>query len=134
MKWTKDIPREDGYYWWRASVKDKYPEVVEICDGTVCDIRDGEYHEHEDFSGEWSNIPIPVPSSCETTTIKQYCGINVTEQEIKDIEKFESLHLNCSKGKGLLQFIITPGSIGGTTVVKCIECKKELDITDTDLW
>ncbi len=63
MIWITDKPKDDGWYWWRASKLDTEPDIVEICDGTVCECRNGEYIEHEDFSGEWSNTTIPEP--CE---------------------------------------------------------------------
>ena len=57
--WFKtEKPLRDGWHWWRASEKDTDPQVVQISNGSICDIcsdADGDavYYEHQDFSGEW---------------------------------------------------------------------------------
>ena len=67
-KWFKtndSLP--DGWYFWRASEKDKDPQVVQICGGFICDLCNGGkdgydiiYYEHQDYSGEWFG-PLEVP-------------------------------------------------------------------------
>lgn len=64
----------------------------------------------------------------------QYCGINMSEEEIKSIKKFDQEHLKCAKGNGLIQFIITPNGIGTDKVIRCRECGATEDITTGECW
>jgi len=59
MKWTKDKPKVDGYYWYR----DKYtakPKIHGYSAGIVYPIGINEEYYVEEFNGEWAG-PIPLP-------------------------------------------------------------------------
>ena len=75
-------------------------------------------------------------SETEIKKYGSYCGINMTEKSIRKIERFKSVHLKrCAKGRGLLQFLVTPtGGFGVEQLVICIECGAIRDITDINLW
>ena len=68
--------------------------------------------------------------------IKQYAGVNVTDKQLKLIEKFNKKHKKCFTGSNNLEIIIssTGNGLGTTTRLKCSKCKKIEDITDVSLW
>lgn len=65
--------------------------------------------------------------------IEQYCGINMTNHQISQINKFTHKHHKCSKDNHI-EFIIRPEAIGSLTYIRCIICGKTKDITDVNLW
>ena len=53
MEWSKDDPKTDGVYWWRADRLDFEPDIHSVVVGRFYQI--GEMHscEVEGFGGEW---------------------------------------------------------------------------------
>lgn len=49
-----NTPKEEGYYWFRPSKYEEARVVYINFDGYVCDMYDGEYIEHLNAVGDWS--------------------------------------------------------------------------------
>lgn len=64
--------------------------------------------------------------------MNEYCGIHMTKGEMEYIEIFDKQHIKHSKGKGLLQFIITPGPYSVLKEIRCIECNTKEEIIDLE--
>lgn len=59
--WATARPTEDGWYWWRASIKDHSPEIVCIdTDGELWETRIAESQPVKHMGGEWAG-PILEP-------------------------------------------------------------------------
>src|SRR5262245_55432877 len=60
IMWTNEQPSDtaEGYYWWRASDHDKFPEVVFVNSGKVSTLGNDEEFALRDHRGQWSGAII----------------------------------------------------------------------------
>jgi hypothetical protein len=60
-QWTKEYPKANGYFCWRAH-KDEVPEVIAVSrTGYILTHGDGEIYKAKNFGGEWWDSPIELP-------------------------------------------------------------------------
>jgi hypothetical protein len=76
MDWSKDLPRQDGYYWVKASLLDKEPRMVRIVGDSIwvigsfgknLDIRTLTLLEGADWSGPLKPPPVDQRSRTDET-------------------------------------------------------------------
>jgi len=88
----------------------------------------------------------------DAVEIKQYCGVNVSKKEFDNIVEFDSAHTEKCKREYSLQIMVNVhgGKIddtkiidgqtirirmaGSSTIIKCLGCGVEQDITDVNIW
>lgn len=64
LRWTKEIPTEPGWYWYRCGPKPVYPPtMLEVCKlkGWNNLVTADEWEDIKDYDGEWAG-PIPLPA------------------------------------------------------------------------
>lgn len=51
--WTKDDPKVDGVYWWRADANDPDPDLHSVVNGRFYEVGMSQCTVVENFGGEW---------------------------------------------------------------------------------
>jgi len=64
LKWTREKPTKDGWYWWRTGGDCNLRGIVSVCIETDIMVLAGNYKYLSQTTGEWAG-PIPVPEDAE---------------------------------------------------------------------